>query len=154
MDWLPGALSSYIDKVRLHLDKALQDLPTDPGDILHQRVYPLLNIYESDTEVIVRCELPGVDKEDLDVSLAGRVLTISGKEKDDPEMAEWPCVRRERGWGQFSRSVQLPDTADLDGDPVARLAEGILAISVPKKSTSRPRKISIHDTAGPKPESE
>ena len=87
--------------------------------------HPRVNIYEEDDRYVYRAELPGVEQED-------RELTISG-EKKRPETDGTPR-KEERAYGSFTRKLTLPEDADLKQDPDASLKNGILRITVPKKS--------------------
>ncbi|MEF8787953.1 MAG: Hsp20/alpha crystallin family protein [Planctomycetota bacterium] len=94
--------------------------------------HPRVNIYEEDDRYVYRAELPGVEQEDLELTMQGRELTISG-EKKRPETDGTPR-KEERAYGSFTRKLTLPEDADLKQDPDASLKNGILRITVPKKS--------------------
>ena len=104
-------------------------------------VYPLVNIFSEPDGYVVRLEVPGVSPEDLHIESQGRSLTIKGRrERRGPEAASFH--RRERDSGEFSRSLQLPDSLDLMRAE-ASYKNGILTIRVPKREEAKPRQISV-----------
>ena len=104
-------------------------------------VFPLVNIFSEPDGYVVRLEIPGVSPEDLHIESQGRSVTIKGRrEPRGPEDASFH--RRERDSGEFSRSLQLPDSLDLMRAE-ASYKNGILTIRVPKREEAKPRQISI-----------
>lgn len=110
-------------------------LRTAPG-------YPAINIWADEESLLVSAELPGVLVADIDVSVDGDSLTISGARKSDqlPESARYH--RRERGMGDFSRSIQLPIKVDSE-KVAASFRDGILTITLPRAEEEKPKKITI-----------
>lgn len=104
-------------------------------------VFPLVNLTEDAENFHIRAELPGVASEDLDIQATGKSVTIAGKRKIPVEEGA-RYHRRERDAGSFSRGLNLP--SDIDADKVtARMANGILSITIPKSEAVKPRRISI-----------
>jgi HSP20 family protein len=91
---------------------------------------------------VVTAELPGVDVKDLDINVVGETLTISGERK--PEVVDKDAVyhRQERGFGKFTRMVELPFGVDANKIQ-AMLENGILKILLPRAEQDRPRKITV-----------
>jgi HSP20 family protein len=107
-------------------------------------VFPLVNIFSERDGYIVRLEIPGVSSGDLHIESQGRTLTVKGKrERRGPEGAGFH--RRERDSGEFSRSLQLPDSLDLM-QAEASYKNGILTIRVPKREETKPRQITVKAT--------
>jgi HSP20 family protein len=104
-------------------------------------VYPLANVFTDREGCVLRLEVPGVDPADLKVEAHGRTLTISGK-RDAKLPGPGSYHRRERGMGEFSRSLQLPADYDL-GRAEATYKHGMLTIRVPKKEEAKPRQIDV-----------
>ena len=103
--------------------------------------YPAVNIWETDHDVFVEAEVPGVKESDLEILVVGDDLTIKGKRAEAPEDTSFH--RRERGVGAFSRVVRLP--IEVDADKVeASLREGVLEIRLAKAAAVRPRKIQVN----------
>lgn len=107
------------------------------------REYPLLNAWASEDGLLIMAEIPGAAEEDLDISVDGQTLTLSGNRHADelPEGAR--LFRQERSSGDFSRIVELP--FDIDVDAVrATYAGGILEIELPRLPEEKPRKITLN----------
>ena len=105
-------------------------------------VYPAVNITEDAEAYYVSAELPGVKAKDLDVNVTANQLTLAGERRISEQAADARYHRREREAGRFSRAVALP--SDIDTENVkARLADGVLNVTVPKSDRARPRKIDI-----------
>jgi HSP20 family protein len=104
--------------------------------------YPALDVVEYDNHSIIVAELPGVDKDQVKISLNKGVLTISGERKPTelPEQSKW--LRNETEHGQFVRSVTLPHPVKAE-DITADMKNGLLRITLPKAEEARPREISI-----------
>jgi len=104
--------------------------------------YPAVDVRDSGKEFELLCELPGLAKDELKISVHDGVLTISGERAaaDLPEKVRW--IRKEIPRGSFSRSVKLPREVDASGVS-AELHDGILRIVLPKSETSLPREIAV-----------
>jgi len=103
---------------------------------------PRVDISETPDDLIVRCELPGVSAEDIDVDINNNTLTIRGEKKQEELTDSENYYRVERVYGRFSRSFSLPQR--VEGDAVsARYKDGILLITIPKAEEAKPRKIQI-----------
>ena len=91
---------------------------------------PTLDIYAQEDDLVIRCELAGVGKDDVDVSLSGNSLWISGERTDDPQERENVSVYvRERRYGTFRRNITLPET--IDSDMIrASFVDGLLEITI------------------------
>ena len=92
------------------------------------------------TPIVIEVEVPGVNKKDIDVSVAGRRLTITGERKEKERVGI--LRRRTRRVGRFEYDIQLPGDVD-DKGVGAELADGVLTVRVPKATTERARRIEI-----------
>jgi len=92
---------------------------------------PRVNVVESEKEITVSAELPGMDSKDIDISYTGGMLTISGEKRQEKEDKGKTYYRTERSYGYFTRSVQLPCEVDLDKVD-AKFKNGVLQVSLPK----------------------
>ena len=101
---------------------------------------PLADVEETDDGYLIEVELPGVDKKDVDISVAGRRLTISGERTEKERVGI--LRRRTRSVGRFVYAIQLPGDIDEDG-VTASLADGVLSVRVPKSTTDRARRIAV-----------
>ncbi|MDX9865791.1 MAG: Hsp20/alpha crystallin family protein [Anaerolineaceae bacterium] len=104
--------------------------------------YPAINIWSNEDGLFVHAEMPGVHVDDIDININGAELTISGQRspEDIPEDAQY--LRRERKFGEFSRTIQLPFAVDADKVD-ANFKDGVLSVTLPKAEAEKPKKISI-----------
>lgn len=107
-----------------------------PGEAEGSLFAPRLDVTETDDEVVVCAELPGVDQKDVDVMMSGDVLSIRGEKKVERDERKENRHVSERAYGTFARSVQLPFRADPDGVSAA-FEHGVLTIRVPKPAEVR-----------------
>ncbi len=104
---------------------------------------PSVDICETDDDIVVRAEVPGVPKENLDVSITDRTLTIKGRTSDEQKEEREDYYRREIRSGEFSRSVLLPGEVDADRAK-ASLKDGVVELRLPKASGAKRRKIELN----------
>lgn len=104
--------------------------------------YPALDVSDTAKEIIVKAELPGMDKENIDIHLDGNQLVVHGEKKTASEDKNERYVHVERSFGSFSRSVQLPAKVEPDGIS-ATYKDGVLTIRLKKDKTAVPRRIAI-----------
>ncbi len=105
---------------------------------------PAVDVIENETAYTVKAELPGVKKEDIDVSINNGVLTINGETKSDEEDKdkEGRVIRRERHFGQYVRSMQLGGVID-ESAVKATYKDGVLELELPKVEEAKPKKVDI-----------
>jgi len=105
-----------------------------------------VDIKETDTAYEITADMPGVKSSDVDVNLDGRVLTVKGERKSEiEEKGNSKYHRLERCYSSFRRSFTLPDTTDPTAIE-AKLTDGVLTVTVPKKPDVTPRKIEVKDS--------
>lgn len=104
--------------------------------------WPRVDIVDRDNDVVVHAELPGVRKEDLDVSLSENTVTIKGTSQREEEKGEGEYYRRELSRGSFSRTLALPAEVD-ESKAKATFKEGILELVLPKSDVSKRRSIPV-----------
>jgi HSP20 family protein len=106
---------------------------------------PLVDIAEDDNEYLIKAELPGIEKDQVKVSVEDGLLVISGERNSEKEEKNRKYHRVERSYGSFIRSFSLPD--DADGTKVkAEFKNGILKVHLPKDETAKPKSIEIKVT--------
>ena len=103
---------------------------------------PPVDIAEDDKEYTIKVELPGVNKEDVRVSVEGGVLSISGERKAEKEDTNKKYHRIERTYGSFARSFTLPEGAASD-KVSAEFKDGILKVHLPKDEKAKPKSIDV-----------
>jgi HSP20 family protein len=101
-----------------------------------------LDVYETDDALVVKAALPGVQPEQVDISVIGDVLTVKGETKSEDETKDGNYHRRELRYGSFARSIALPTRVDHD-KAEAKFENGILAITLPKAEEAKPKSIKI-----------
>ena len=113
-----------------------------PSSSLFEGWSPAVDIYEDKDKYTLKAELPGLNKDDIEVSLDGNTLTLSGERKEQEEKREGETYRSERYFGRFQRSVTLP--AAVQADKVqATYKDGILSVTVPKSEEAKPKQIQV-----------
>jgi len=101
------------------------------------------NAISEDDKIVIKAELPGLDKKDISLDIQNGVLTLRGERKYDNEVKEENFYRREMSHGTFVRSFTLP--ADVDADRIkAEFKDGILTVEVPSPETRKPKQITVH----------
>ena len=130
--------------LRNDLDTLLE-LPFRAGSSRQSQLFsgwtPALDLYQNNDNIVAVVELPGLRKEDIEISLQDGTLTISGERKEEtgPESG---ATRTERYTGKFRRSITLPSRVDLN-KVSATYKDGILTVTLPKAEEAKPKKIQI-----------
>jgi HSP20 family protein len=103
---------------------------------------PICDIYETEKEIVVKLEIPGIKKEDVKVSLENNLLTIHGERKFEEEVKKENFHRVERNYGEFLRSFTLPATVDAT-KILAESKDGLLTVTLPKREEAKPKMIEV-----------
>lgn len=103
---------------------------------------PVFEVKETKDGYVFKADLPGVKEADLDISLAGNMLTVSGRREEEKREEGEAFFTYERSYGAFTRSFTLPESADVE-HPTAELKEGVLTLHLPKRAEMKPRKIQL-----------
>jgi HSP20 family protein len=103
---------------------------------------PAVDIHESEHELTVKADLPGIDAKDLDIRLENNILTIRGDRKFEKKVNEDNYLRVERAYGSFSRSFSLANTVNSDAIK-ADYQNGVLTLVVPKREEAKPKQIRV-----------
>jgi HSP20 family protein len=103
---------------------------------------PAFDVSETENELIVKAEIPGMDKKDIDIHLTDGLLTIKGEKKHEKEDKTENYHRIERSYGAFSRSMRLP--FDVETDKVdATYKDGVLKVTLPKSTSAKQKRIEV-----------
>jgi len=103
---------------------------------------PALDLAETDNELVVKCEVPGLEPKDIDISISDGMLTIKGEKKQEREEKQADYHLVERSYGAFTRSIQLPK--EVQSDKIsASYKNGILKINLPKSEEAKKKEIKI-----------
>lgn len=103
---------------------------------------PALDLYEDNDNLVVRAELPGLKKEDIDISLHENAVTISGERRNEKKYEGGKTTREERFFGRFTRSIRLPKAVEA-GKVKASYKDGVLLVTLPKADEAKPKQIQI-----------
>ncbi len=105
-------------------------------------IVPSIEMYDRKNEIVLRVEIPGVDKQDIDLTITENNLTIKGEIKREEEVKEEDFYASELSYGGFARSIPLPVEVDST-KATATYKNGILEIVLPKKEEAKPREIKV-----------
>jgi HSP20 family protein len=107
---------------------------------------PSMDLSETDKEIEITAELPGLEEKDIQLNVADNVLTIRGEKKNEREETKKDYHLVERSYGSFTRAVQLPDGVNPDSIK-AVMSKGVLKVTVPKPAPAQTKKIDIKSAA-------
>ena len=131
-----------LDRMRRQMDLLSQGLSGGQWREPAAGVFPLMNVTEDKDKYTIRAELPGLKAEDLDITVTGDTLSLSGERKLPVEDEKAKYHRREREDGKFSRVISLPDQVDT-GKVEARCTDGVLTVMMPKAEAAKPKQIDV-----------
>jgi HSP20 family protein len=142
--WEPVRELGTIQNEMNRLFNSFFDTPTagsGNGPALRRWV-PAMDLIETQTDFVLKADLPGMSESDVNIELEDNVLTISGERKAEHEERKAGYYRVERSFGAFRRSLTLPEGVDPDSVK-ATFADGVLEVTVPKPAQQVPRKVQI-----------
>lgn len=103
---------------------------------------PSLDVFEEKDEIVVKADLPGMSKDEIEVTVTENVVTIKGEKKKEEEVKEKDYYRRERSYGSFVRSVELP--SEVKSEQIkANFKDGVLEIRMPKTEEAKKKAVSV-----------
>lgn len=141
-----------LEDMRRDMDRLLEELfapsgrrrrwwpvtrPSETGVIV-----PNTDMFDKGSEIVVQVELPGVERDDIDLTIAKDSLTIKGEAKRSGEVMEEEYYSRERAYGNFTRTITLPTEVESE-KAKASFKNGILEIVLPKKEEAKPKEIKV-----------
>jgi HSP20 family protein len=133
------ALQQEIDRLFEGFTRGFADFPS-------REVMPSMDLSETDKEIEITAELPGLEEKDIQLNVADNVLTIRGEKKNEREETKKDYHLVERSYGSFTRTVQLPDGVNPDSIK-AVMSKGVLKVTVPKPAPAQTKKIDIKAAA-------
>lgn len=140
--WSPfrhlSVLRSEIDRL---FDSPLDALTSNSQQFLNGWL-PTVDLYEDHDQLVLKAELPGMKREDIDISLHGDVLTLSGERTEDEAFEKAETYRAERFLGRFQRTFTLPVAVEAT-KVQATYKDGILTVTLPKAEEARPKQIQV-----------
>lgn len=144
ISWNPwNEMVSLRERVNAMLGDSLFHSPRREDDGAMGLWYPSVDMFDQDDKVVIKAELPGLEKKDVNLEINNGVLTLKGERKYDNEVKEEDFYRREMSYGKFIRSFTLP--AEVDADKIkAEFQNGLLTVEVPKSEAHKPKQIKIN----------
>ena len=142
--WEPTRELSSLQSEMNRLFNTFFDTPTTSanGGGGVRRWVPSMDLVETEDQFVLRADLPGLSEEDVSIELEDNVLTVAGERKAEHEDKREGFYRMERSFGQFRRSLTLPDGVDPDGI-AATFDKGVLEVRIPKPEERKPRRVAI-----------
>jgi HSP20 family protein len=137
------ALRNRMDRI---IARADDDVGIQPG-----RWAPTTDVVESDDAILLKAELPGVDRKDISIDIENNLLTLQGEREYKGEKEEKGFKRIERSYGRFVRAFTIPSNVDTENIK-ATYADGLLEVTMPKTAEKRSKKIDIGEKNEPKAE--
>ena len=145
---MPGLIiwkNQEINRLRRDIDRLFARLWDDFGMPIpsrSEREMPFMDLSETDDSLIIKAEVPGIQPEDIDISITDNILTIKGESKQMDSMEREDFHRMERRYGYFSRTLELPCKILID-DVKATYDKGVLSIVMPKCKADAAREIKV-----------
>ena len=135
-----------IISLRERMDKLFEDslsrFRTPDEETMPTFWSPAVDIYETDEHIVLKAELPGVDRKEVSVEVKDNTLLLKGERKREKELKEENFHRIERSYGTFMRSFSLPVTVKQD-EVKARFKDGILEVTLPKAEVAKPKQVKV-----------
>lgn len=141
--WQPmSSMWTEMNRLQEEMDRLFGRLGWNGPRRFAQLAYPALNMWEDDNNLYVEAELPGFELSDIEITVTGdNQLSLRGERKQ-PELENATWHRQERGYGSFSRVIELPQHVDAD-KVSAEFKHGVLTVTLPKREEVKPRRIEV-----------
>ncbi len=140
--WEPARELQSVQSEINRLFNTLFDAPAPATGLGQRRWIPAMDLVETDSDFVLRADLPGLSEKDVKIELQDNVLTVSGERRTEHEERKDGYFRLERASGAFSRSLTLPEGVDASS-VTATFTQGVLEIHVPKPEVRKPQKVEI-----------
>ena len=128
--------------VRKDMDRLFDEFFTVPAATSSGWSMPMVDMYQTEDEIVVRATMPGLEPEDLDIQITGDLLNIRGEVKHETEEKDAKYHLREHRYQSFARSLMLPAAVVAD-KAQADMKNGILTLTLPKAEEAKPKTISV-----------
>jgi HSP20 family protein len=124
------------------LRRGMNNLFSGYGQAVGTATFPLMNVYASKDNIIVTAELPGITRDQVKITVADGVLTLTGETKPPVKTKGMAVIRQERSEGEFEKTFRIPTKVKQDAI-TASFVDGILTITLPKAEEAKPKNITI-----------
>jgi HSP20 family protein len=139
----PRDLWDAFDSLRGEMEDTMNFLRLpDSAGLLDRTQAPAVDLVETDDEIIVKADLPGVQKNDLELTVTDSLLTIKGEKRAEANGEKRKIFRKETWVGSFGRTIELPSLIDTQ-KVRAELKDGVLTIEIPKKEEAKARLVKV-----------
>jgi len=140
---LPGAFEE-LNRLQDEVDRlfGLSFFP-DTAGLFDRTVAPPVDVLESRDDVVVAADLPGMERNEISLTLAANVLTLKGEKRESKKNEKGKTYRDDTWSGNFQRTISLPNSVDPD-KVVAELRDGVLRVKIGKKAEHKPRQIAVN----------
>ncbi len=145
--WTPSGMFKWdpfeeISRMQDHLSQLFSELSPSGEMKTLDTLSPMMDVQEKDAEIVVKADMPGVDKEDVEIDIKNNMLYINANTHRETEEEKEGYVMRERAFSRFARTFSLPANVIADGAK-AKLEDGVLTINIPKAEIEEKQKILI-----------
>jgi HSP20 family protein len=135
-----GSLQERINRM---FDDTMRTIYPQEGEELERGTWmPAVDIHETEDGYVVKADLPGIKKEDIQIDLKDSTLTLKGEKKFEQKVSKDNYIRTERAYGTFVRSFTLPHNVDSEKIK-ASYKDGVLELTLPKKEEAKPKQIKV-----------
>ena len=131
-----------VDSLQSEVNRIFDSFFGGTNDARTRRWVPAMDLVETENDLVLRADLPGLKKDDVNIELKDGVLTVSGERKAEHEDRSEGFYRVERAFGGFSRSLSLPEGVDAE-KVTADFADGVLEVRIPKPEERKPHRVAI-----------
>jgi len=136
-------LMTIQDRMNRLFDQTLSKTRTDDDEGLTASTWsPAVDIYETADSIVLKAELPGLSRENIDIQVRDNTLTLKGERKFEREVKDENYLRIERSYGAFQRAFNLPSVIQQDKIK-AVFKEGVLEVTMPKAEEAKPKQVKI-----------
>jgi HSP20 family protein len=140
---LPRRRFGTLDLFRNEMDELFDRFFNDEGGGPARQAWaPRVDVKETEKEIVIKADLPGVDPKDIEIQVVDGSLTLRGEKREEKEEKKGNVFRSERFVGQFYREIPLPPGADAEKVSAAS-TRGVVTVTIPKKAEAQPKKISV-----------
>ena len=138
-----GLIEDLQSDLNRFFDSSLFNLSHNQQGAYRESWLPSTDIHDSVDQLIIKADLPGMEKDDIEVTVHGNTLFIKGEKKHEEKIQDMGCLRSERFFGQFERALPLTD--DIDSAKVdASFKNGVLTVTIPKREEAKPKQIKVN----------
>lgn len=138
--------SNPFSALQQEIDRLFEGFSRGFPDFSGRELIPNMDVSETDKEIEITAELPGLEEKDIQLNVSDNVLTIRGEKKNEREESEKDYHLVERSYGSFTRAVQLPEGVNIDNIK-AVMSKGVLKVTVPKPAPTQSKKIDVKSAA-------